>query len=81
MTTLESVNEVLRQVFDDPGLTITAATTANDVDGWDSLSHVNVIVAVETRFGIRFGQREALTFRNVGDMVRAIDAKIGANQR
>lgn len=77
MTTLESVNEVLRDVFDDPELRVSADTTANDVDGWDSLSHVNVIVAIETRFGIRFSQREALTFRNVGEMVRTIEKRLG----
>ncbi len=81
MTTLETVNEVLREVLDDPELRIAPATTANDVDGWDSLSHVNVIVAIETRFGIEFSQREALGFRNVGDMVRTIDAKLGSAAR
>lgn len=77
MTTLESVNEVLRQVFDEPSLQVAADATANDVDGWDSLSHVNVIVAIEVRFGIRFSQREVLTFRNVGELVTAIEAKSG----
>jgi acyl carrier protein len=75
--TLEAVEEVLREVFDDPGLRVSATTTANDVDGWDSLSHVNVVVAVEARFGIRFTQREALTFRNVGEMVAAIEKRLG----
>jgi acyl carrier protein len=77
VTTLESVNEVLRDVFDNPELQVSGDTTANDVDGWDSLSHVNVIVAIETRFGIRFSQREALTFRNVGEMVRTIEKRLG----
>lgn len=75
MTTLQGIEAVLREVFDDPGLVITAETIANDVDGWDSLSHVNVVVAVEAHFGIRFTPREALTFRNVGDMARAVDAR------
>lgn len=76
MTTLDAINEVLRDVFDDPSLKVTAGSTAGDVDGWDSLSHVNVVVAVELRFGIRFTQREALTFRNVGELVAAVDAKM-----
>ncbi len=75
MTTLQELEAVLREVFDDPGLGVTAETTADDVDGWDSLSHVNVVVAVEARFGIRFTPREALTLRNVGDMARAVDAR------
>ena len=75
MTTMQELEATLREVFDDAALRVTEATTANDVDGWDSLSHVNVIVAVEARFGVRFTPREALTFRNVGDMARAIDAR------
>jgi acyl carrier protein len=51
-------------------------TTANEVDGWDSLSHVNLIMAVEGRFKIRFTQKELLTFKNVGDLLRAIESKI-----
>jgi len=75
MTTLEKLNEVLREVFADPELRVVESTTAADVDGWDSLSHVNVILAVEMRFGIAFSPRQLLTFRNVGDLVRSIDEK------
>ena len=78
MTTLDRVTGVLRTVFDDPQLVVGPASTASDVDGWDSLSHVNVVIAIEAHFGIRFSQREALGFRNVGDMVRAIDVKLAA---
>ncbi len=45
--------------------------------GWDSLSHVNLIIAVEAKFGIRFSQKELLTLRNIGDMYSTIEAKIG----
>jgi acyl carrier protein len=76
VTTLDRVNEVLRKVFDDPGLVVGPATTASDVDGWDSLSHVNVVVAIEAHFGIRFSQREALGFKTVGDMVQQIEGKL-----
>jgi acyl carrier protein len=75
MTTMETLNEVFRLVFDDEGLAVSVETTANDVDGWDSLTHVNLIIAVESRFRIRFTQRELLTQKNVGDLARAIDAK------
>ncbi len=79
MNTLQAINELLRDLFDNPEISVTPASTANDVDGWDSLSHVNVILAVEAKFGVRFGQREVLTFKNVGDMVRAIDKRRGAS--
>ena len=77
MTTMERLNEVFQQVFDDDSIRISPAMTANDIDGWDSLSHVNLIVAVETTFGIRFSQKELLTFKNVGDLLRSVEAKIG----
>ena len=48
----------------------------NDVDGWDSLSHVNLILAIETKFTITFSQKELLTFRNVGDLYKSIEKKL-----
>ena len=71
------VTEIFRNVFDDPEIIITPATTANDVDGWDSLSHVNLIVTIETVFNIRFSQKELLTLKNVGDLMRCIGDKGG----
>lgn len=78
MTTLDKLNEIFCEVFDDDDIKIAPEMTANDVDGWDSLSHVNLIVAIEGRFGIRFNQKELLSFKNVGDLLRSIDAKVGA---
>jgi acyl carrier protein len=76
MNTKEILNGVFQQVFDDDTIAISPEMTANDIDGWDSLSHVNLIVAVETRFGIRFSQKELLTFKNIGDLLRCIEGKI-----
>lgn len=76
MTTLEKLNEIFCEVFDDDTLVISPEMTANDVDGWDSLSHVNLIVAVEARFNIRFSQKELLTFKNVGDLLNCVERKI-----
>jgi len=50
-------------------------TTASEVPGWDSLSHVNVILAVEKRFGIRFSNLEILRLKSVGDLQRLVDSK------
>jgi acyl carrier protein len=63
-------------VFDDSTIQINPEMTANDIEGWDSLSHVNLIVAVENSFGITFGQREIVSFKNIGDLLRGIEAKI-----
>lgn len=76
MLTLDQLNEIFREVFDDDDITVGPETTANDVDGWDSLSHVNLIVAIEGRFGIRFSQKELLSFKRVGDLLSCLEAKI-----
>ena len=76
MELIDKLNEIFCEVFDDDDIKIAPETTANDVDGWDSLSHVNLIVAIETRFNIRFSQKELLTFKNVGDLMNCIRSKI-----
>ena len=76
MNTQEILNGIFRQVFDDDTIQISPEMTANDIDGWDSLSHVNLIVAVESKFNIRFNQKELLTFKNIGDLLRSIESKI-----
>jgi len=76
MTTQEQLNSIFCTVFDDDDIVIHPAMTANDVDGWDSLSHVNLIVAVEGCFGIRFSQKELLSFKNVGGLLTCIDQKL-----
>lgn len=69
------LNEIFCEVFDDDGIVIRPEMTANEVDGWDSLSHVNLIVTIEQRFNIRFSQKELLTLRNVGDLLAVIASK------
>lgn len=76
MELLVRLNEIFCEVFDDDDIKITPEMTANDVDGWDSLSHVNLIVAIETKFNILFSQKELLTFKNVGDLLNCIRSKI-----
>jgi len=76
MSTLDRLNEIFREVFDDDDISVSPTTTANDVEGWDSLSHVNLIITVEARFNIRFSQKELLTFRNVGDLLNCIEGKL-----
>lgn len=51
-------------------------TVASQVPGWDSLSHVTVIAAVEERFGVRFGMRDVLAMKKIGDLQRLIDSKL-----
>jgi acyl carrier protein len=76
MTTTEMVNQVFQRVFDDQSIRVRPEMTASDIDGWDSLSHVNLITALEARFDIRFTQKELLKQRNVGDLMAAIEQKL-----
>lgn len=76
MSAKEQLNEIFRQVFDDDTIEIAPEMTSNDIDGWDSLSHINLITAVEANFGIRFTQRELPTFKNIGDLLKSIESKI-----
>jgi acyl carrier protein len=72
---LSEVNGVFRKVLDLPGLVIRAETTAKDVPEWDSLSHVQLVVAIEKHFHLRFSSREIQSFKNVGEMCEAIFEK------
>lgn len=76
MNAYETLNEIFCQVFDDESISIKPDMTANDIEGWDSLSHVNLIVAVESRFNIRFTPKEILSFRNIGDLFKCVESKM-----
>lgn len=77
-TIMERLTQAFRTVFDDDDIQLRHDMTANDVDGWDSLSHVNLITMVETTFRITFNQKELLRHRNVGDLVADIERKLAA---
>ena len=78
MTTVERLDEVIREVFDDPGMVLTDATTAREVPGWDSLAHVNLMFSIESEFGIAFSSSELSTLQDVGELRRVVVAKAGA---
>jgi len=69
------LTELFRELFADDTLELHAETTADDVDGWDSFTHLNVLVATETRFGIKLRTNEIEGLKNVGDLVRIIVAR------
>ena len=70
------LNEVFRDVFDDDSITVNDNTTANDIEDWDSLEHINLVLAVENCFKIKFNMGEVAALKNVGEMVDLISAKI-----
>ena len=68
----ERMNMVFREVFDDKTIELTDDTTADDVDGWDSFEHINLVVAVEEEFSFKIPMGKVVTMQNVGEMVDII---------
>lgn len=66
---------VFREVFDEDDLELQPETTADDVDGWDSLSHIRLVLAVSKAFGIKFSASEIGGLKNVGEFVELIRKK------
>jgi acyl carrier protein len=66
---------IIRDVLDDYDTPITLDTKASDVQGWDSVNHINIIVAVEGAFGIKFRTAELEKMKNVGELVALIQQK------
>ncbi len=71
----ETLNGIFRDIFDDESLVVTANTRAADVPGWDSANHLQVILATEMKFGIKFTTTEVESLRSVGDLVRMVQQK------
>ena len=67
---------VFHEVFDDASLKITPDTDADDIDEWDSLSHITLIIEMESAFGVRFALGELAELQNVGDMASLILKKL-----
>ncbi len=72
---LEKLNEVFCDVFDDETIQVKEETTANDIEDWDSLEHINLIVAVEKEFGFKFNMNEVTSMKNVGEMIHIIQQR------
>ncbi len=68
----EKLNKVFQEVFDDEFLTVNKKTVAEDIEDWDSLEHINLIVAVEKCFGMKFTMGEVTGMKNVGEMAEII---------
>ncbi|MEC9415760.1 MAG: acyl carrier protein [Pseudomonadota bacterium] len=67
-----SLYPIFRDVFDDDEIVIDANTTANDIDGWDSLTHIRLVISIEKAFNLRFTAAEISELENVGEMVELI---------
>ena len=71
-----TLNEVFQDVFDDDSITVNEETTADDIEDWDSLEHINLIAAVEQEFGMKFTMGQVVTMKNVGEMADIIMSQI-----
>ena len=72
----KKLNEVFCDVFDDPDIQISDLTTAAEIEGWESLTHITLISSVEDAFDISFSMKEVVKMKNVGEMVDIIEEKI-----
>ena len=72
----DRLTEIFRDFFDDDDIVISDETTSDDIEDWDSLEHINLIVAIEQEFGMKFSMVEVTGMKNVGAMVDIIQERI-----
>lgn len=72
----ERLQNVFRDVFDDEDIEIFDEMTADDIEDWDSLSHINLILDIEKEFGIKFTTEEITKTKNVGEFISIIESKL-----
>lgn len=72
---LAKVQEIFQDVLDNEDIELTFETTSDDVEEWDSLSHIQLIVAIEKSFGVKFTSKEINSWANVGEMLECILSK------
>ena len=72
----QELNQVFRRIFDDETIVVNEDTTAEDIEDWDSLEHINLIVAIEKQFRMKFTMSEVRSMKNVGEMVDIIIGRI-----
>lgn len=79
-TILREVNRIFIDVLDNDAIVLTRDTTAKDVEDWDSLNHIQLVVAIEKSFKVRFTTNEIRAWKNVGDMCEALYAYLSSNK-
>lgn len=73
-----ALTPILREVFDNDDVVATPSLTADLVQGWDSLTHIRLLVAIEEEFGIEFSAGEINDLKNIGELAALIEAKVAA---
>ncbi|MBR1729932.1 MAG: acyl carrier protein [Selenomonadaceae bacterium] len=77
MIALEELQEIFRSVFDDDSLIISRETTADDIDDWDSLAHIELVSNIEKKFSVKFTMVEVMSLENVGEFLDLLNEKVG----
>ena len=77
-TILDAITETMRELFDDDTLIVTPATSRENEERWDSMNHLNIVFALEARFGIRFGVTDVESVRTVADLIAIVQDKAKA---
>ena len=75
---LDQLQSVFRDVFEDDELTINRQTSADNVEGWDSLMHVSLMINVERVFGVKFSTTQVASLKNVGELMNLIESRRAA---
>lgn len=73
---LEQMNSIFIDVLENDSIKLTPSTTAKDIDEWDSLTHIQLVVAIEKHFKIKFTSSEIMAFKDVGEMCAGIMKKL-----
>ncbi len=76
MTIDDRLNEIFREVFADDSITVNDATTAEDIDAWDSLAHINLMFSLEDEFGVKFRDEEFANAQDVGEIKRLLQEHV-----
>ena len=81
MDILQKLEVIFRDVFDDEDIVLTNETTANDIEDWDSLAQINLLIAIKKEFKINFDLEEVSKYKNVGDIINAIKETVEVGTR
>ncbi len=73
---LSKLQPIFHDVFDDQSIAVGRESSAESIEGWDSLAHINLVTSVEQEFGVRFALGELQSLKNVGDMVDLMRLKL-----
>lgn len=73
---LKKVNEIFQDVFDDEDIVVVESTTSDDIEDWDSLTHITLISEIESEFGFKFAMKDVLGMKDVGEMLDIIEKEI-----